>query len=77
MYIYVCVCVCAIQVAIARKLPWGRANLNYTAQALVISTGYLHYIYFYLYHPAYENKTSYNVNVNTRYIRTIMITTHN
>ncbi|KAK9071325.1 hypothetical protein SSX86_009893 [Deinandra increscens subsp. villosa] len=25
-------------VAIARKLPWGRANLNYTAQALVIST---------------------------------------
>ncbi|KAL9224006.1 hypothetical protein vseg_000082 [Gypsophila vaccaria] len=25
-------------VAIARKLPWGKANLNPTAQALIVST---------------------------------------
>ncbi|RWV90239.1 hypothetical protein GW17_00047575 [Ensete ventricosum] len=39
--------------ASVRMLPWARANLNPTAQALIISTGYRHtsdadYIYIYI-----------------------------
>ena len=28
-----------MQIASAKMLPWAKANLNYTAQALIISTG--------------------------------------
>jgi len=28
-----------VQLASVRMLPWARANLNHTAQALIISTG--------------------------------------
>jgi len=30
-----------VQVASVRMVPWARANLNHTAQALIISTGFI------------------------------------
>lgn len=36
-------CIFTLQLTAVRTIPWAKANLNYTAQALIISAGKVHF----------------------------------
>lgn len=37
--IFISLCLSKLQLTAVRTIPWAKANLNYTAQALIISGG--------------------------------------